>query len=81
AQQAEVIWIGESEQIPSHVVIARPDLDSRVAERFTEVMMSLNQPENREYLAYLYGPDGYVLADDAAYDGVRAMARTYGLLR
>jgi len=80
-QQGEVTWIGESEQIPSHVVIARPDLDGDVAARFTEVLMSLNKPQNRTYLAYLYGPDGYVLADNAAYDGVRDMARTYGLLR
>jgi len=81
AQQAEVTWIGESEQIPSHVVIARPDLDAGLAARFTEVMMRLNEPENRAYLAYVYGPDGYVLADSAAYDGVRSMARVYGLLR
>jgi len=80
-QQAEVTWIGESEQIPSHVVIARPDLDGAVSARFTEVLMSLNKPENRAFLAFLYGPDGYVLANNAAYDGVRDMARTYGLLR
>ena len=29
---------------------------------------------------YLYGPDGYVRADSAAYGGVRDMARRYGLL-
>ncbi len=80
-QQAEVTWIGESKQIPSHVVIARPDLDGAVSARFSDVLMSLNKPENRAWLAYLYGPDGYVLADNATYDGVRDMARTYGLLR
>jgi len=80
-QQEEVIWIGESEQIPSHVVIARPDLDPDIAARFTKVLMSLNEPQNRAYLLYLYGPNGYVLADNSAYDGVRDMARLYGLLK
>lgn len=80
-QQSEVIWIAESEQIPSHVVIARPGLDAALKARFIEVMLSLNNPENRALLAYLYGPDGYVPADNAAYDGVRQMARNYGLLR
>ena len=36
--------------------------------------------ENRDKLRYLYGPDGYVRADSAAYGGVRDMARRYGLL-
>ena len=79
-QQAEVTWIAESEPIPSHVVIARPGLDPALKKRFTEAMLALNQPENRRLLAYVYGPDGYVSADPAAYDGVRAIARRYGLL-
>ena len=80
-QQSEVIWIAESEQIPSHVVIARRGLDPDLKARFTEVMLSLNAPENRHLLAYLYGPDGYVVADTAAYEGVRRTARSYGLLQ
>ena len=79
-QQAEVTWIAESPPIPSHVVIARPGLDAEVQDRFTNAMLRLNEPENREKLRYLYGPDGYVRADPAAYDGVRDMARRYGLL-
>ena len=43
-------------------------------------MLRLNAPENRKKLRYLYGPDGYVRSDSAAYDGVRDMARRYGLL-
>jgi len=80
-QQAEVIWIAESEDIPSHVVIARPMLDPALKARFVEVMLSLNEPENQYLLAYLYGPDGYVVADTAAYDSVRQTARDYGLLK
>ena len=79
-QQAQVTWIAESPPIPSHVVIARPGLDAEVQDRFTNAMLRLNEPENREKLRYLYGPDGYVRADSAAYGGVCDMARRYGLL-
>ncbi len=80
-QQQEVTWIAESPDIPSHVVIAREGLDDAVKQRFTEAMLKLNQPENRELLAYVYGPDGYVAADPAAYEDVRRIARKYGLIR
>lgn len=79
-QQTEIKVIGESVQIPSHAIIARPDLAAEMKVRFTDMMLTLNAPENRHFLAYLYGPDGYVVADVAAYDGVRDMARKYGLL-
>lgn len=79
-QQAQVNWIAESEPIPSHLVIARPGLDADLQERFIEAMLRLNEPGNRDMLGYLYGPDGYVKADPVAYDGVRDMARRYGLL-
>ena len=79
-QQAQVTWIAESEPIPSHVVIARPGLDEDLKRRFAQAMLALNEPENRHLLAYVYGPDGYVPADPAAYDSVRAIARRYALL-
>ena len=79
-QQAEVTWIAESEPIPSHLVIARAGLNAALQNRFTDAMMQLNEPKNRDKLRYLYGPDGYVIADTAAYDGVRNMAQRYGLL-
>lgn len=80
-QQSQVTWIAESEPIPSHLVIARPGLDAEVQENFVTAMLRLNEPEHRAMLRHLYGPDGYVLADAAAFDGVRALARRYGLLR
>jgi phosphonate transport system substrate-binding protein len=79
-QQSQVTWIAESDAIPSHVVIARPELDAGLRERFVTAMMKLNLPENSDKLRYLYGPDGYVDADPSAFDGVRIMARRYGLL-
>lgn len=80
-QQAEVTWIAESEQIPSHVVIARNGLDADVQARFIKAMLSLNADKNKHLLAYLYGPDGYVEADIRDYDGVRSTAKRYGFLK
>lgn len=80
-QQSEVTWIAESEQIPSHLVIAREGLDAGVQARFVEAMLSLNAKENQHLLAYLYGPDGYVVAESHRYDGVRATAKRYGFLQ
>ena len=79
-QQPQVTWIAESPKIPSHVVIARPGLDARLRDRFVGAMMKLNAPEHSDKLRYLYGPDGYVIANPSTYEGVRDMARRYGLL-
>ncbi len=79
-QQSQVTWIAESDAIPSHVVIARPELDAELRENFVAAMMKLNMPEHRDKLRYLYGPDGYVEADPSVFDGVRNMAQRYGLL-
>jgi phosphonate transport system substrate-binding protein len=81
AQQAEVTWIGESPAIPSHLVIARPELDTGLRARFVAAMLKLNEPEHRDKLRHLYGPDGYVPADPNAFNGVRELARRYGLLK
>jgi phosphonate transport system substrate-binding protein len=80
AQQSEVRWIAESEPIPAHAVIARPGLDPDLQTKFVDAMLKLNQPENRWLLQHVYGPDGYVRADQAAYDPVAEVARRYGLL-
>lgn len=80
-QQAEVVWIAESEPIPSHVVIARPGLDDSMRGRFSTAMLALNEPEYRPLLAHVYGPDGYVPAEAETYDGVRKIAHRYGLLK
>ena len=80
-QQAEVKWIAESELIPSHVVIVRSGLDSDLKARFVAAMLRLNEPGNRALLKHVYSPDGYIEADPAAFDGVRSLARLYGLLR
>ncbi|UAB88125.1 phosphate/phosphite/phosphonate ABC transporter substrate-binding protein [Ruegeria sp. SCSIO 43209] len=80
-QQAEIRVLAESEQIPSHAIIARPDLDAGLQAKFIETMLRLNESENRHLLAYLYGPDGYLPADPSVYEGVRETARRYGFLK
>ncbi len=79
-KQAEVTWIEETMPIPAHLVVARPDMDANLKRRFVDELLALNRPENRHLLAYLYGPDGYVTTDSAAYQGVREIAQRYGLL-
>ena len=79
SQYAKVL--AESEQIPSHAVVARPGLDKGVQAKFVETMLQLNEPGNRHLLAYLYGPDGYIAADRDVYEGVRETARHYGYLK
>ncbi len=79
-QQSQVTWLAESDAIPSHVVIARPELDAGLRTGFVEAMLKLNMPEHRDKLRYLYGPDGYVETDPSVFDGVRNMAKRYGLL-
>ncbi len=80
-QQAEVKVLAESEQIPSHAIIAGPDLDAGLQAKFIKTMLRLNESENRHLLAYLYGPDGYLPADPSVYEGVRETARRYGFLK
>ncbi|MEX3009278.1 phosphate/phosphite/phosphonate ABC transporter substrate-binding protein [Hoeflea sp. TYP-13] len=79
-QQAEIRWIAESEQIPSHTVIARKGLDDDLKTRFIAAMMKLNEPDYRVYLKYVYGPDGYVVADNSAFTNLEALARDYGFI-
>lgn len=80
-KQVDVTWIEETMPIPAHLVVARPDMDVDLKKRFVDEMLALNKPENRHLLAYLYGPDGYVATDAAAYQGVREIAQRYGLLK
>jgi phosphonate transport system substrate-binding protein len=80
-QQSQVKWIAESKPIPSHTVIVRKELDPALRSKFVAAMLKLNEPANRALLKHVYGPDGYVEADPDAYEGVRQMAKAYGLLR
>lgn len=79
-QQMEVTYIAETPSIPSHVVVARDGLDPDLQARFVEAMLRLNEPENQSLLAHVYSPDGYIAANPGAYEGVRELARAYGLL-
>ena len=74
-------WIAESQPIPSHTVIVRKGLAGDVRAKFVAAMLKLNEPEHRDLLKYVYSPDGYVVAKPSAYDGVRKLAKAYGLLK
>lgn len=80
-QQSQVIWLAETDPLPSHVVIARPGIDPEMQAGFVDAMMSLNAPENADYLKYVYGPDGYAVADPQVFEPVRDAARRYGFLK
>lgn len=80
-QQPQVKWIAESKPIPSHVVIARRDLDPALKAKFVAAMLKLNAPQNVALLKHVYSPDGYVEADPKSFDGVRELAKAYGLMK
>ena len=80
-KRGAVAAIARTPPIPSHVVVARRGLEPEPRKAFVEAMLALNAPEKRHLLKHLYGPDGYVVPDRAAYDSVAAMARKYGLIR
>ena len=80
-RRGEVAAIARTPPIPSHVVVARRGLDPELRAAFLAAMLALNAPAKRHLLKHLYGPEGYVVPDRAAYDGVAAMARKYGLIR
>ena len=80
-QRAGVVRIAESEPVPSHAVIARKGLAPGLRAAFVAAMLKLNRPDHRHLLKHVYGPDGYVRPDHAAYERVAEMARLYGLIR
>ncbi len=80
-QLPDVTWIAESTPIPSHAVIARRDVDAELLQGFVRAMLQLNEPEYRSYLAYVYGPDGYIETTHEAFELVEELARAYGYLR
>ncbi len=80
-QLREVTWIAESDLIPSHAVIARGDLAPGVVAAFKRAMLKLNEDDYRHLLQYVYGPDGYVEVDHAAFEDVESLAREYGYLQ
>ena len=79
-RRGDVAAIARTPPIPSHVVVARRGLEPRPRAAFVAAMLALNAPSKRHLLKHLYGPDGYVMPDRAAYEGVAAMARKYGLI-
>lgn len=79
-QQQAVTWIAESVPIPSHLVVARPGLDSAVLDNFAKAMTEMGEAEGGALVRRLFGHEGFAATDPASLDPVRAIARRYGLL-
>ena len=79
-QLQEITWIAQTDEIPSHAVIARRDLPSAMLAGFKRAMLQMNEPRYNYLLQHVYGPDGYVEASYEDYAQVENMARLYGLL-
>lgn len=79
-QLGQIIWIAESDLIPSHAVIARSGVDPTLLQAFKRAMLKLNEPDHRYLLRHVYSPDGYVESQHSDYLGVEAMARRYGYI-
>jgi phosphonate transport system substrate-binding protein len=79
-QLEEVVWIAESDDIPSHAVIARADLEPERVGAFKQAMLKLNEPEYQHLLQHVYSPDGYVEVTHDDYTSVEEIARLYGFI-
>ena len=79
-QLEEIIWIAESDDIPSHAVIARGDLEPEQIEAFKQAMLKLNDPEYKHLLQHVYSPDGYIEVTHDDYASVEEIARLYGFI-
>ena len=79
-QLGDVTWIAESEDIPSHAVIARANLEPERVEAFKQAMLRLNDPEYQHLLQHVYSPDGYIEVTHEDYRSVEEVARLYGFI-
>lgn len=80
-QRDDIMSIGESIRIPSHVVVARKGLDSDLKEKFIAAMLMLSDPKHRQIVRFLYGTDGYIRVSHKNYQAVERMARKYNFLK
>ena len=71
--------IGQTEDIPNGIYVARGDLPKEQVEKLKQVFMGMNDdPEGKVVLAKAPN-DKVVLADDSKFNGVREAAKTIGL--
>ncbi len=80
-QRDNIMAIGESIRIPSHVVVARKELDPGLKEKFIAAMLKLSRPKHRQIVRSLYGTDGYIRVGHKNYEAVEKMARKYHFLK
>ncbi|MCH7471680.1 phosphate/phosphite/phosphonate ABC transporter substrate-binding protein [bacterium] len=80
-ERDEVVYIAESQPIPSHCLVARKGLKKQTVARLQAALLALNDGPQHGLLKHLYNVDGYVKVTHADYEGVERMAREYGFLR
>lgn len=80
-ERDQIVKIGESPRIPSHCVVVRAGLDRELVGRAKRALLSLAGGPNEALLATLYGVDGYVEVDHAAFAEVEELAESSGFLR
>ncbi len=81
AERDQVVSIADSQEIPSHCVVVRKDLDRRLADGLQAALLALNEGPHRKLLKHLYNVDGYVVVDHETYREVTEVARRFGFLR
>ena len=79
-EAANLTWIGETEAIPSHLVVARHGLPRAERELVRAALLKLNDPQFASIRAYVFSPDGYRRANENRYSRVEEIARRFGLL-
>ena len=79
-EAASLTWIGETEAIPSHLVVARRELPQAVRDLVRAALLKLNDPRLASIRAYVFSPDGYRRANEHRYRRVEEIARRFGLL-
>jgi phosphonate transport system substrate-binding protein len=79
-ERDQVVFIAESDPIPSHCVVVRAGLDRAVATRLQEALVGLDRERDADLLRRLYNVDGYVAVTHETYAGVEALARRHGFI-
>lgn len=80
-ERDEIVYVGESDRLPSHCVVVRDGLSEDDVEQLRQALLDLNEGPNHGLLKYLYGVDGYIRVTDDDFHEVAKVAREFGYLK
>ena len=82
-ERSDVIVVARSIDSPSHLVMARKGLSETMCSRIKETLLALDLEDNddRDLLAKLYGVQGYTEAKLSDFTEVAKVAARYGLVK